>query len=132
MAPQKRFNATRHGHESHQQHRGVDTSQLKCWTCGKEHLKRDCPQNKSGRPQIYSAQEARTIRDFAQSIPCLYATVDNRQAEHEASIIDMDSKIFDQVISIWIYPGSNYSYVSPDLVDNCGLSKELHVESWLV
>ena len=28
--------------------------------------------------------------------------------------------------------GSNYSYVSPDLVDKCGLNKEVHVESCLV
>ena len=28
--------------------------------------------------------------------------------------------------------GSNYNYVSLDLVDKCGLSKELHAESWLV
>ena len=44
----------------------------------------------------------------------------------------MDGKICDQVISILIHPGSNYSYVIPDLVDKCDLSKELHAESWLV
>jgi len=44
----------------------------------------------------------------------------------------MDSNLCDQVISILIDPGYNYSYVSLDLVDKCGLSKELHVESWLV
>jgi len=44
----------------------------------------------------------------------------------------MDSKLCDQVISILINPGSNYSYVSPDLVDKCGLRKEFHVKYWLV
>ena len=44
----------------------------------------------------------------------------------------MDGKLCDQVISILIDPRSNYSYVSPDLVDTYGLSKELHAESWLV
>lgn len=44
----------------------------------------------------------------------------------------MDGKICDQVISILIEPGSNYSYVSPKLVDTCGLSKALHAESWLM
>jgi len=44
----------------------------------------------------------------------------------------MDSKLFDQVVSIFINPGSNYSYINPDLVDKCGLRKEVHVESWLV
>jgi len=28
--------------------------------------------------------------------------------------------------------GSNYRYVSPNLVDKCGFNKELHAESWLV
>ena len=44
----------------------------------------------------------------------------------------MDVKLYDQVSSIFIYPGSNYNYVSLDLVDKCGLNKELHAESWLV
>ncbi len=44
----------------------------------------------------------------------------------------MDIKLCDQVVSIFIEPGSRYSYVSLDLVDKCGLSKEVHVESWLV
>ena len=44
----------------------------------------------------------------------------------------MDNKLCDQVISILIDLGSNYSYVSLDLVDRCSLSKELHAKSWLV
>jgi len=36
----------------------------------------------------------------------------------------MDNKLCDQVVSIFIDPGSNYSYVSPDLVDKCGLNKK--------
>ena len=44
----------------------------------------------------------------------------------------MDGKLCDQVISILIDPRSNYSYVSPNLVDKSVLSKELHAKSWLV
>jgi len=44
----------------------------------------------------------------------------------------MDDKLSDQVVSILIDPGSNYSYLSPDLVDKCGLNKEVHAESWLM
>jgi len=44
----------------------------------------------------------------------------------------MNGNLCDQVISILIDLGSNCSYVSPNLVDKCGLSKELHAESWLV
>lgn len=44
----------------------------------------------------------------------------------------MDGKIYDQVISILIDPRSNYSYCSLELVDKCGLNKELQVESYLL
>ena len=38
----------------------------------------------------------------------------------------MEGKLCDQVVSILIDPGFNYSYISPDLVDKYCLSKELH------
>lgn len=44
----------------------------------------------------------------------------------------MNGKICDKVISILIEHRSNYSYVSPELVDKGGLRKEFHVESSLV
>jgi len=48
--PQNQFNAARQGHGSQQQHKGEGIGWLECWTCGKEQLKRDFPQNQSGRP----------------------------------------------------------------------------------
>jgi len=44
----------------------------------------------------------------------------------------MDDKFCDQVVYILIDLGSNYSYVSPELVDKCGLNKEVHAKSCLV
>jgi len=44
----------------------------------------------------------------------------------------MEGKLCDQVVSILIDPRSNYSYISPNLVDKCYLNKEVHAESWLV
>jgi len=43
--------------------------------------------------------------------------------DHQESIIEMEGKFCYRVVSILIDPGSNYSYVNPDLVDNCGLRK---------
>eukprot|EP00253_Pinus_taeda_P027395 PITA_27395 len=106
---------------------------LQCWICGKDNHKRDCPDCQSGgRPKIYSAQEAHTVNDVGHNIPRIYAVVDNRQANHQASIIEMDGKLCDQVVSILIDPRSNYSYINIELVDKCYLRKEVHVESWLV
>jgi len=58
--------------------------------------------------------------------------MDTRKVEHWTSIIEMDGKLCDQAISILIDLGFNYSYVSPKLVDKCGLNKKFHAESWLV
>ena len=52
--------------------------------------------------------------------------LDNKQENHQEIVIEMDSKLCDQIVSILIDPRSNYSYVSPDLVDKCGLNKEVH------
>ena len=56
----------------------------------------------------------------------------NKKADHQASIIEMDGKICDQVVCILIDPRSNYSYINHVLVDKCGLRKEERAESWLV
>jgi len=58
--------------------------------------------------------------------------MDNRWADHKASIIEMEGKLCDQLVPIFIDPRSNYSYINLDLMDKCGLRKEVHVESWLV
>jgi len=42
----------------------------------------------------------------------------------------MDIKLCDQAVSISINLGSNY--IIPDLVDKCGLRKEVHPKSWLL
>jgi len=58
--------------------------------------------------------------------------VDNKKANHRVSIIEIECKLHDEVISILTDPGSNYIYTSLDMVDKCCLNKEVHVESWLV
>ena len=77
VAPHKKFNVARQGYGSQQKPKGDDTGWLECWTCGKEHLKRDCPQNQGGRIEIYNAQEAQTVEDVGNSIPRIYTTLDN-------------------------------------------------------
>ena len=46
--------------------------------------------------------------------------------------MEMEGKLCDQVVSILIYLGSNYIYISPNPVDKCCLNKEVHAYSWLV
>ena len=61
--------------------------------------------------------------DVGERIPRIYATLDNTQVEHQASISETYGKLCDQVAYILIDPGSNYSYVKPNLMDKFGLNK---------
>lgn len=49
--------------------------------------------------------------------------MDITQVDHQASIIDMEGKLSDQVLYIFIDHKSNYSYINHDLVDKCCLNK---------
>lgn len=78
-----------------QQDKGSDREPLQCWICVKDHRKNDCPLYQGGISQIYSAQEVQTVGDVGQSIPWIYAAFDNKQADHQTSIIDMEGKLCD-------------------------------------
>jgi hypothetical protein len=69
---------------------------------------------------------------MARSMPQIYASLDNRQADHQASVVDMEGMITNHLVSILIDPGSNLSYVAPQTIEKCKLQQVKHVKSWLV
>jgi hypothetical protein len=89
---------------------------LKCWGCGEEHLLRDCLHRQQNSQRIYNVQEATTVNDVARSVPQIYAALDNKQANHQASWW-----ITNHLVSILIDLGSNLSYIAPKVVDKCKL-----------
>jgi hypothetical protein len=54
-------------------------------------------------------------------MPQIYAVVDNKQADHQASVVEMEGMITNHLVSILINPGSNLSYIAPKAVDKCKL-----------
>lgn len=58
-----------------------------------------------------------------QSFPKIYATIDNLQVDHHASIIDMEGKMCNPIISILICLDSNYIYICSELVEKRNLAK---------
>jgi hypothetical protein len=65
-------------------------------------------------------------------MPQIYVALDNRQADHQASVVDIEGMISNHHVSILIDPGSNLSYVSPQTVEKCKLKQVKNVKSWLV
>jgi hypothetical protein len=68
----------------------------------------------------------------ARRIPQIYVALDNRQVDYQASMVDMEGMIANQLVSILIDLGSNLSYVAPQTVEKCKLQQEKHANSWLL
>jgi hypothetical protein len=53
------------------------------------------------------------VNDVARIVPRIYASMENRQVDHQAYVVKLEGIISNQPISILIDHGSNLSYVSP-------------------
>jgi len=73
-----------------------------------------------------------TIGEIARSIPQISATLENRQAEYQTSMVEVEGKLKQTEMSILIDPGASLSYVSPSIVEKCKLQKSKFPKSWLV
>ena len=72
------------------------------------------------------------VNDVAGSIPQIHAALDNRQVNHQASVVEMKGMITNHIVSIPIDHGSNLSYISPQTIEKCKLQQVKHVKPWLV
>ena len=71
---------------------------LKLCGCGEPHLLRDCPHQNI--QMIMRDREATTINDIARNIPTISAALENRQAENQATMVQMEGKIYDQSVTV--------------------------------
>ena len=55
--------------------------------------------------------------DTSKSMPRINATLENRQANHQTYMVEIEGMIKDKPISILIDPGASLSYVSPKIVE---------------
>jgi hypothetical protein len=68
----------------------------------------------------------------ARRIPRVYATLDNKQVDHQDLVVEMEGMIANCLVSILIDPCNNLSYVAPHTIDKCKLQPIRHVKPWLV
>jgi hypothetical protein len=54
-------------------------------------------------------------------VPQIYAALDNNQADHQASVVEIEGMISNHLLSILIDPSSNLSYIAPNAIDKCKL-----------
>jgi len=111
---------------------GKPRETIQCWGCGGSHMRRDCPHQKDNSKRLNNIGESITVEDMARETPRIYSALDDHQADHQATVVEIGGKIAMQSISILIDPGSSHSYIHPKIVETCSLNKSKHGKPWLV
>ena len=88
-------------------------------------------ENESARP-TYNIQEVETMAQVARVVPRIYAAQEDRQADHQSTMVEVAGKIVEQSVSILTDPGSTHNYITPRVVDICAFNKVKHRKYWLV
>jgi hypothetical protein len=105
---------------------------IKCWGCKGEHLYRDFPHKEDKMRIVHNLQEATTVEYVGRNIPRIYASLEDRQEEHQSHMIEVEGKITNQPVVILIDSGASHSYIDPKLVDIFHLKKSNLERSCLV
>ena len=94
------------------------------------HIARECPQGQASGGQRGSYSKP-TVGDVGRSHR-VFAAVDNRQAEHQATVIESAGIIQGSLVSVLFDSGATDSFISPFCVERCGLVAVSQEVSWEV
>src|SRR5882757_6200225 len=91
---------------------------VKCWECNGPHYASVCPNRKKPNNNIHTIQDEMTVGDFARTMPRINAALENRQAEYQTSMVEVEGMVNKISVTILIDPGASLSYISPQIVEN--------------
>ena len=69
---------------------------------------------------------------MARNILRINAALEDRQANFQPTMIELEGTLLTKPISILVDPGASLSYVSPKIVEMCKLKEQKFKNSWLV
>ena len=82
--------------------------------------------------QYHNIQEIENVDQVERTVPRIYAALEDHQANHQSTVVEVAGKIVEQSVSVLIDPGSTHSYITPRFVEICAFKKLKHSKSWLV
>ena len=95
-------------------------------------MHRNCPLENESERLAYKIQEVEIVGQVARVVPRIYAALEDRQADHQSTMVEFAGKIVEQFVSILTDPGSTHSYITPRVVDIFAFKKLKHRKYWLV
>jgi hypothetical protein len=93
---------------------------------------KDCPHKEDKMKTMHNIQEATTEEYMGKSIPRMHATLEGRQVEYQAHMIEVEGKIINQPVVILIDSREIHCYIDPKIVDILYLEKSKLEKSSLV
>ena len=85
-------------------------------------------ENESARP-AYNIQEVQTVGQVARVVPRICVALEDFQAYHKSTVVEVAGNIVEQSIFILIETGYNHSYIAPRVVEICAFKKVRHSKS---
>jgi hypothetical protein len=79
----------------------------KCWTCGEPHYQRDCLIEKA---RVVGSTRHSTVGDLGKAHR-IHVAVNNRQAEHQSTVLETSGMIVNQNFSILIDPCATERFI---------------------
>ena len=105
---------------------------IQCWGCQGNHKYRDCPHKNGKARTVHTVQQDETVEDMGSRMPRIYAALDNKQAEFQSHMIEVEGMTSNRPLVILIDSGASHSYVDPRVVESLHLMRSKHEKSWLV
>jgi hypothetical protein len=105
---------------------------MKCCGCEGDRMYRYFPHRGEKVRIVHNVQLTETIEDMGISMPRIYAALDNKEAEFESHMIEVEGKINDQPISIFIDSRYIHNYIDHKMVERFHLTRSELGETWLV
>ena len=105
---------------------------VKCQECQEPHYVKECLNRRRNYNNVHTIQEEKIVGDVENEMPRIIESLENREDDHQTSMVEVQGMIQNHLVSILIDPGSSLSYVSPSITEKCNLSLKKFEKSWLV
>ena len=67
-------------------------------------MRKNCPLESEYVSQAHNIQETKTMGQVVRVVPRIYAAVEDNQADHQSTVVEVEGKIAEQSISVLIDP----------------------------
>jgi ribosomal protein L37E len=104
---------------------------IKCRGCEGDHIYKYCSHWGDKMKTMHNIKHEEVVEDVGRSMSRIYAALDNRQANYQSHMIEVEGKIDNQHITILIDSGDSHSYIDPNIVERFKLKKCKHKNSWI-